>query len=321
MEIRVLSAADVSSALPMEEAIDVIESAFVQYSAGKALVPLRTRLDTKDGATLVMPAYLEQSNDLAVKIVSVYENNAKIGLPTISALVVAIDPQTGRPLALMDGESLTALRTGAAGGVAAKHLSRKDASTVVLFGAGVQGRAQIRAVMCVRNIRAVFIIDRDEEKARALAQEMRGWENVPGVITIPSSPEQAIKEADIVIAATTTKTPLFDGDLLKPGVHVTGIGSFTPDMQEIDEKTVQRAIVVVDSREACEAEAGDIIKARAHIDAELGEVIAGRHPGRTSDEQITFFKSVGLAAQDAAAAGAVLARARERGLGRVVELG
>ena len=320
MEIRVLSAGDVNSALPMEDAIDVIERAFVQYSTGKALVPLRTRLDTKEGATLVMPAYLEQSNDLAVKIVSVYEGNAKRGLPTISALVLAIDPQTGRPLALMDGESLTALRTGAAGGVAAKHLSRKDASTVVLFGAGVQGRAQLHAVMCVRDVRAIFIIDRNEEKARALAQEVRTWENAPA-ITVPSSPEQAIKEADIVIAATTTRTPLFDGDLLKPGAHVTGIGSFTPDMQEIDEKTVNRAIVVVDSREACEAEAGDIIKAGAHIHAELGEVVAGKHPGRTSDNQITFFKSVGLAAQDAAAAGAVLARARQRGLGRVVELG
>ncbi len=319
MEIRVLSARDVKSALPMEEAIGVIESAFAQYSAGKALVPLRTRLETKDGATLVMPAYLERSNDLAVKIVSVYERNAKRGLPTISALVVAIDPQTGRPLALMDGASLTALRTGAAGGVAAKHLSRKDASTVVLFGAGVQGRAQIRAVMCVRSVKLIFIIDRNEEKARALAREMGRWENVP-TIEVPGSPVQAIKEADIVIAATTTKTPLFDGNLLKPGVHVTGIGSFTPDMQEIDEKTIQRAIVVVDSREACEAEAGDIIKACAHIDAELGEVVAGKHPGRTSDDQITFFKSVGLAAQDAAAAGAVLARARQKDLGTLISL-
>ena len=320
MEIRVLSAAEVNSALPMSEAIVVIESAFAQYSTGKAAVPLRTHLDTRQGTTLIMPAYLEQSNDLAVKIVSVYEGNTEKGLPTISALVVAMDPHTGRPVALMDGESLTAIRTGAAGGVAAKHLSRRDASTVVLFGAGVQGRAQLRAVMCVREVKTVFVIDRDPQKAKTLAEEVKTWSNVP-VVSVPDSQDQAVREADIVIAATTTRTPLFDGDLLKPGVHVTGIGSFTPEMQELDEKTVRRSVVVVDSREACKAEAGDIIKANVRIDAELGEVITGKHPGRNSDDQITFFKSVGLAAQDAAAAGAVLAKAREEALGTLISFG
>ena len=319
MKIRVLSAADVYAALPMGEAIKVMESAFSQYSSGKSLVPLRTRLSTQRGITLFMPAYLEQSNDLAVKIVSVYEKNSEIGVPIISALVVAIDPQTGRPSAVMDGESLTAIRTGATGGVAAKYLSRRDAETVTLFGAGVQGRSQLWAVMSVRAVKRVFIIDKIEAKAKALVDQVKSWSNKVFAV-LPDSPEEAVSEADIVIAATTTRTPLFDGDLLKPGAHVTGIGAFTPEMQEIDQKTVQRATIVVDSREACAAEAGDIIKSNAHIDAELGEIILGRHPGRTSDEEITFFKSVGLAAQDAAAAGAILAKANEKGLGTLLDL-
>jgi len=319
MEIRILTASDVRSALPMAEAIEVIESAFFQYSCGNAVVPLRSRLATREGITLFMPAHLEQSNDLAVKIVSIYEKNNEKGLPTISAIVVAIDPDTGIPKAVMDGESLTAIRTGAAGGVAAKYLAREDAHTVVLFGAGVQGPWQLKAVMAVRPIKRVFIIDKRPDKASSLAQKVSEWSR--GVVaSVPDSVEQALAEADIVVAATTTRTPLFDGDLIRPGTHVTGVGSFSPDMQEIDQKTIQKALVIVDSREACRAEAGDIIKAHGRMDAELGEIIAGRHPGRKNNEEITFFKSVGLAAQDAAAAGAILARAEQKGLGIIVSL-
>jgi ornithine cyclodeaminase/alanine dehydrogenase-like protein (mu-crystallin family) len=139
-------------------------------------------------------------------------------------------------------------------------------------------------------------------------------------VLIPSSIPDAVRGADIVLAATTSPTPLFDGNDLKPGAHVTGVGAFTPEMQEIDENTVRRATVIVDSREACLAEAGDIIKSKALIDAELGEVVTGKHPGRNSSEEITFFKSVGLAAQDAAAAAAVLGTAEKRGLGTLVEM-
>lgn len=319
MRIRILSAADVNAALPMSEAIQAMRSTFGQFSAGKAIVPLRTRLATEKGVTLLMPAYLQDSRNLAIKIVSVYGKNPEIGLPTVAAVVTVLDPDTGRPLAFMDGETLTAIRTGAAGGLAADLLSRRDAKRVVLFGAGVQGRSQVRAVMAVRSIEEIFIIDLVEEKAKSLAEEIRSWPNAPAV-SIPSSPQEAVQKADIVIAATTSKTPLFDGNDLKPGAHVTGVGSFAPDMQEIDENTIKRARVFVDSREACMAEAGDIIRSKAHIDAELGEVITGKRPGRQDQEEITFFKSVGLAAQDAAAAGAVLKKAEEMGLGTIVEL-
>lgn len=319
MKIRILSAADVNAALPMAEAISAMESAFGQFSSGRAVVPLRSRLQTEKGVTLLMPAYLRESRDLAVKIVSVYAKNQSLGLPTVAAVVTALDPDTGIPLAFMDGDSLTAVRTGAAGGLAADLLSRQDAERVALFGAGVQGRSQLRAAMAVRSVEEVFVIDHDEEKAEVLADEIQSWPHSP-TVKIPSSIREAIRKADIVLAATTSTTPLFDGNDLRPGTHVTGVGAFTPEMQEIDENTVRRARIIVDSREACLAEAGDIIKANAHIDAELGEIVNGRCPGRQNREEITFFKSVGLAAQDAAAAAAVLARAEEKGLGTIVDM-
>ncbi|MBW2094263.1 MAG: hypothetical protein JRI80_05195 [Deltaproteobacteria bacterium] len=319
MKIRILSADAIKAALPMQDAIQVMASAFGQFSAGKAVVPLRSRLHTEKGVTLLMPAYLRESRNLAIKIVSIYGKNPEAGLPTVTAVVTVLDPDTGMPLAFMDGDSLTAIRTGAAGGLAADLLSRKGARRVVLFGAGVQGRSQLRGVMAVRSIEEVFVIDQAEKKARHLADEIRTWPHAPAV-HIPSAITEAVREADIILAATTSTMPLFDGNDLKPGAHVTGVGAFTPDMQEIDENTVRRARVIVDSREACLAEAGDIIKPNASIDAELGDIVNGRYPGRQTDEEITFFKSVGLAAQDAAAAAAVLARAEKKGMGTLVEM-
>ena len=300
MKIRILSATEVKTALPMEEAIDIMATAFGQFSAGKAVVPLRSRLHTEKGVTLLMPAYLKETKNMAVKIVSIYGDNPSLQLPTVTAVVTVLDPETGLPLAFMDGDSLTAIRTGAAGGLAADLLSRKDAKRVVLFGAGVQARSQLRGVMAVRSIEQVFVVDHVEEKAKALADEIRSWPHAPAA-QIPSTIAKAVRESDIIIAATTIKTPVFDGNDLKPGAHITGVGAFTPEMQEIDENAIRRARVFVDSREACLAEAGDIIKSRAHIDGELGDVINGQIPGRQNKEEITLFKSVGLAAQDAAA--------------------
>jgi len=319
MKIRILSATDIKAALPMEEAIQIMASAFGQFSAGKAVVPLRSRLHTEKGVTLLMPAYLQETRNLAVKIVSIYGENPALNLPTVTAVVTVLDPDTGMPIAFMDGDSLTAIRTGAAGGLAADLLSRQDARRVTLFGAGVQGRSQLRGVMAVRSIEEVFVVDHAEQKTEELADEIRTWPHAPAV-HMPSSIREAIQKSDIVLAATTSTTPLFDGNDLKPGTHVTGVGAFTPEMQEIDENTVRRARVIVDSREACQAEAGDIIKTNASIEAELGEIVNGEHPDRKSREEITFFKSVGLAAQDAAAAAAVLVRAEKKELGTIVEM-
>jgi ornithine cyclodeaminase/alanine dehydrogenase-like protein (mu-crystallin family) len=323
MKIRILTADDVREVLPMPKAIAAMKQAFGQLSAHQAEIPLRGRLATEKGVTLSMPAYLRQSRELAIKIVSIYGDNPKMGLPTVAGLVMVLDPQTGMPLALMEGNSLTAIRTGAAGGLAAELLSRKDAGTVALFGAGVQGKSQIQAVMAVRDIRKVWILDASLNQAEKLAAEMASWTSPPEIAAMSSScpnAREAVSQADIVIAATTSLTPVFNGNDLKPGTHVTGVGSFTPQMQEIDVATVRRARVVVDSREACMAEAGDLIIAGATISAEIGEIVNGVFPARQNDREITFFKAVGVAVQDAAAAAAVLKAAVEKELGILISL-
>ncbi len=201
MQIRILTAADIRSALTMNEAIDAVARAYGQLSAGKATMPLRSRFHTDKGVTLVMPAHLHESGDFAVKIVSVYPDNPTLGLPTVAATVLALDPQTGIPLALMEGDSLTALRTGAAGGVAARYLARADAATVALFGAGVQARSQLRAAMAVRNIERVLIVDPFENAARQLADDISGWTDAPEAL-LAESAQAAVSRADIVLAAT-----------------------------------------------------------------------------------------------------------------------
>ncbi len=319
MQIRVLTAADVRTALPMSSAIEAMKLAFGQFSSGDATVPLRGRLHTDKGVTLLMPAFLKRSRDLAVKVVSVFGDNPSLGLPTVSALVLVLDAETGIPRAVMEGDSLTALRTGAGGGLAADHLARKDASTAALFGAGIQGRAQLEAVCAVRPIRRVMVFNRTPEAAERLVKEIGTWPDAPQALVAASAAE-AVRQADIVITATTATTPVFNGDDLPVGTHITGVGSFTPEMQEIDASVVRCAYVVVDGREGAMAEAGDLIKAGATIDAELGEIVNGDRPGRRDDEQITFFKSVGMAAQDAAAAAAVLEAAEAQELGTVIDL-
>jgi ornithine cyclodeaminase/alanine dehydrogenase-like protein (mu-crystallin family) len=319
MKIRILTADDVQAALPMDRAIGVIGRAFSQFSAGKATVPLRTRVHTEKGVTLLMPAFLQESRDLAVKVVSVYGDNPKRGLPTVTATVLVLDAETGLPLSVMDGDSLTAIRTGAAGGLAAKLLSRADARTVALFGAGVQARSQLQAACAVRAIERVYLVEPNDTVAQRLVEAVGTWKAGPEVIREPD-PDKAVAGVDIVLAATTTRTPLFDGHALRPGTHVTGVGSFTPEMQEIDAVTVGRARVVVDSRDACRAEAGDIIAANADIDAEIGEIVNGKKPGRIDETEITFFKSVGIAAQDAVTSAAVLAEAEKQNLGTVIAM-
>lgn len=327
MTVRVLSAKDVKSAITMAEAIEAVAKAFAQLSIGRALVPLRTSLQTEQGVSLFMPAYLPDSESTAVKIVSVYPHNRSLGLPTIMALVALVDGRTGRPLALMDGTYLTALRTGAASGVATTLLAREGAKIVAIFGAGTQARTQLEAVCTVRRIEEVRIFDINHDAADKLVAVMAGQEPVPKKVFVATSPREAVRGADIVVTATTSSTPVFDGLDVGSGTHINGIGSYTPEMQEVDENIIQRAKIVVDSRKGCLAEAGDLIiplKAglitETDIYAELGEIVAGAKPGRESPQEITFFKSVGNAVQDVAVAWEALKRAEKKGLGTVVEL-
>ena len=180
----------------------------------------------------------------------------------------------------MDGASLTAIRTGAGGGVAADLLAPKDARKVGLFGAGVQARAQLQAVMAVRNITRVNLISRTEASAQQLATEISEWTDPPKV-NLVSTPQEVVADADIVLCATTSATPLFDGNDLQPGTHITAVGTFVPEKREVDTTTIRRSDrIVVDSREACVEEAGDLIIPNAQIDAEIGEILNGDKPGR-----------------------------------------
>ena len=314
-KIRILSAADVRAALPMPKAIDAMRHAYSQLSAGKAIAPPRQHLSTDKGVTLIMPAYLPERSEFGIKVVSVYDDNPSLALPRITATVLVLDPATGVPKAIMDGASLTAIRTGAGGGVAADLLARQDARTVGVFGAGVQARAQLQAVMAVRDITNVNLISRTLTSAEQFAAEISEWRDAPEV-TLVGTPEGVVQDADIVICATTSATPLFDGNALPPGTHITAVGTFVPEKREVDTTTIRRAHrIVVDSREDCLAEAGDLIIPNAEIDAEIGEILNGDKPGRESDAEITFFKSVGVAVQDAVASAAVLAEAEAKGLG------
>lgn len=332
MELRVFSAADVARALPMAEAIEGMKRAYAQLSAGRAQAPLRTHLAVSEqDSTLVMPVYVpgaDGSSDgaaLGLKVVSVYNSNPPRGLPLIHALVLAVDPATGAPQAVMHGGALTAIRTGAASGAATDILARPDASVVAIFGSGVQARTQLEAVCTVRDVREVRLYS--IAGAEEFVHQMAGRGPVPARIDIVSSPAEAIRGADIICAATTARTPVFDGRDLEPGTHLNAIGSFTPDMQEIDPEAVRRSLVVVDSREAALAETGDLIIPLRdglitldHIHAELGEIINGDRPGRTDPSQITFFKSVGVAVQDGMAAQIIIRNGLAHGLGSTISL-
>ena len=322
MQIRILSAADVQASVDMAGAIESMRDAFAALADGTATVPVRLALETEHGVTLFMPAHLASSGSTGAKVVSVNAGNADRGLPMIQAVILALDPETGRLLAILDGTWLTALRTGAIGGLAAALLSREDSSTVALFGAGVQARTQLEAVRCVRSIADIRVVDRIGDSADSLVEELSGVS-----ARRVDDPDEAIDGADIVIAATTSHTPVFDGSKIASGTHVTGVGSFTPEMREVDTALVLRARVVVDQREATLAEAGDIIGPisdgvvdESVISAEIGEIVLGVQPGRISADEITFFKSVGNAVQDIAVAALVLERAQAAGRGVVVEL-
>lgn len=304
----------------MEQAIDAMRDAFGALSAGRATMPLRGQLQTPKGVTLLMPAHIEDGPEMAIKIVSIYGDNPSLGLPIIGAVVLVLDANTGFPLAIMDGSEVTGIRTGAGGGLAADYLAREDASVLALFGAGVQARAQLDALRVVRPIEEVRIVTRTAESAEALAKDIEGWDDPPSV-RLGMDPGDAVTGADIIAAATTSNTPVFPGEAMADGTHINGIGSYTPEMQEVDANAVLRASkIIVDSRESANAEAGDLIVAGAEITGELGDIVNGELPGRENDTEVTMFKSVGVAVQDLTAATVVVSNAMEMGLGTVIDL-
>jgi ornithine cyclodeaminase/alanine dehydrogenase len=306
-----LSRNDVARLLTMKDAIEAVEQAFRQLARGNVTMPQRTviRVPAHGGTHLGMPAYIGGEMDaLALKVVTVYaQNPARYQLPTTIGLLVLSDPRTGAPLAVMDASYLTAMRTGAVSGVATKHLARPDAKRVGIFGAGVQAQTQLSAMACVRALEGVWVYDSDGPKAKAYAEQMTKTLSIP-VIAVATARE-AVKGMDIIVAASSAAEPLFDGAWLEAGQHINGIGSHAPHTRELDTQTMVRSKVFVDSLDACLVEAGDLLIpmkegaiGKDHIRAGLGEVVAGMKPGREAANEITVFKSVGLALQDASTA-------------------
>jgi len=325
----ILSAADVRAALPMPAAIQAMKEAFAALSGGSALVPARAHmsLSRNAGVSLIMPAYMDDPDPsrqaLAVKVVSLFDGNRARGLARIQAAVLVLEPDTGRPMALLEGATLTGIRTAAASGAATDLLARPESRTLAVLGAGVQARTHIEAMCAVRPIDEIRVYGRTASRVEKLLHELQG--STTARLTAAGSAREALRGADIVCATTTSSEPVFEDVDLEPGTHLNAVGSYKPNVREVPAATVARSLVVVDSREAAWEEAGDLIIpfrdgliAHNHIHAELGELVLGRQPGRANTEQITFFKSVGVAVQDAAAARSALAHAVELGLGTEV---
>jgi len=325
--VLILSKAEVESLLDVDLLRAAMATAMSDLSAGKVSMPTRiaAMVPEQGGLLAAMPAYLPASGALTTKLVSLFPRNTD--RPTHQAVIVAFDAATGTPAALLDGEAITAARTAACSALATDLLARKDAKRLVVIGTGVQARAHLVAVSRVRDFSAVSVVGRDTEKAKRLAREIGTPRVQAGAY---ASVEQAVREADVVCACTHSPDPVVRREWLRDGAHVNSVGYNTAG-REVDEGTVVDALVVVESRGAALAPPpagpneinwpirdGKITK--EHLHAELGELVAKTKPGRTNDRQLTLYKSVGVAAEDAAATALVLRLAKERGIGREVAL-
>ncbi len=329
-----LSRHEVEELLDVDALIDALAEAMVDLSAGRASVPNRVaaRVDERDGFLAAMPGYTPSAHALAGKLVTLFPHNAASGLPSHQAVIVVFDPADGRPAALLDGTAITAIRTGAGSALATRLLARENAATLAILGTGVQARSHAHAVTRVRPFRELRVAGRDRAKAEALARELAAELDLP--VRAAASWREASDGADVICATTSAIEPVVRREWLAPGAHVTSVGGH-PRGREVDDATVADSVVVVESRAATltpvppgsnDPRSNDLAQPigrgliAADDVAEIGELVAGSRPGRTSPEQITLYKSVGVAAQDGVAAALVLRTARERGVGREVVL-
>ena len=324
-QIRLLSRSDMASVLTMPDVIEVVEEGFRSVGE-KDDVPVRLPVQVADrpAVALFMPAYLHGFGTLGAKVVSAFHDNPDRGLPMISGFYVLCDAETGRLIALMDATFLTGIRTAAASAVATKYLAREDAKVLGIIGTGVQGRFHVDAIAAVRPIERVVVYNRTAERGRAFVE---GLQSRGLSCRLAASAADCAAESDVLAVCTSSSTPLFDGGLVRPGTHVNAVGVFTADSQELDTTLIRRARVFVDTYEGAFEEAGDIIVplrageiARDHILAELTELATGRKAGRTNRDEITVFKSVGYAMEDAVTAKLAYERASAAGTGSVFDL-
>lgn len=327
--MRILTAEDVRRALPMREAIRATHDAMIAVTRGDATMPMRTHVPMGDGgkAALLMPAATSGPPRLGAKFLSLFPNNPSRGRPFIHGVVILFNPKTGRPEGLVEGTTLTAIRTGAATGFATQLLARHNAHVVGIIGSGLQARTQLEAVCTVRHVEEVRVFSRDRRHAQRYAREMAKREGVPDRIRVVASASEAADGADVICTATPATRPVLGLGDISRGAHINAIGSFTPQMRELAPGLIRRAKVFVDSREAALLEAGELIPCvrDGSMDQEdlieIGEVAVKSIAGRENEDHITVFKSVGLAIQDLMTGELALRRAKKLGLGTVVEMG
>ncbi|HEV7680181.1 MAG TPA: ornithine cyclodeaminase family protein [Candidatus Dormibacteraeota bacterium] len=309
-----LSRAEVAQLLDVRSLISALAQGFVRLSSGEVSVPPRVAADAPGGFLGVMPGWTRDIA-LAAKLVSVFRENHAVGLPSHQALIAMFDEVTGAPVAVMDGTEITAVRTAASAALAVRELARADARVLVIVGAGVQGAAHLRAVPLVRAFAEVRVASRSFAHASVLAS------SVAGVVAVESI-EDAVRGADVVCCCTDAPSPVVQRSWLREGAHVSSVGASRVG-PELDAQTIADASVFVESRVACSAPpagAWELVGASASSVTELGEVLAGLRPGRRSDAELTVWKSMGHAVEDAVAARLVLDAARRLGVGREVDL-
>jgi alanine dehydrogenase len=323
----VLSEEAVKKLLTFEEVTDAVESAFRMKGLGHAQMPPKQYLFMKkyNGDVRTMPAYLEETDAVAIKVVNSHPENRKHGLPTVMATIILVDPRTGTPIAIMGGTWITALRTGAAGAIAAKHLAKSNPKNVGFVGAGTQARTQLMGLQSVFNIEEVRVWDLNEKAAAKYAEEMTIKYSQSSVCSVKSI-EKAVQGADIIVTATPSRKPLVSAEWVNEGTHINCVGADAPGKQELDPAILVKSKIVVDDwSQSCHG--GEInvplakgIIRREDVWGDICEIVAGLKQGRTSSEEITVFVSTGLAIQDAATANIVYRKALKQKIGKHVEI-
>ena len=326
MEIRILRAADVHALLPMAECIDLMHRTMSAVSEGRVVLPLRSVLMMPGDLGMMgnMPGYLGEPECFGVKLVSLMPRNKPPQYSSHLGIVLLFEVEHGQPVALLDAAEITAVRTAAASGLATRLLARPDASSLAILGAGEQASSHLAAMLAVRQLRRIRVWSRDPDKAAAFAKAEGAKHGV--TIEVASTVQEAVKQAEIICTVTKAREPILFGEWIEPGTHLNVVGSSVATTAEIDIPTVVKSRFFVDYRSSTITEGGDYLRAlRAgaitpeHILAEIGEVANGSKAGRTSPDDVTLYKSLGIAPQDLASAHYVLQKARQRGMGQVID--
>ncbi|HEY3217229.1 MAG TPA: ornithine cyclodeaminase family protein [Candidatus Eisenbacteria bacterium] len=328
MDLRILTQEDVQRLLPMKECVTVVADALRATSRGEAVLPLRSMVWMPDRTGLIglMPGYLGAPKSLGLKVVSIFPGNEGSGHDSHQGAVLLFDTRVGSLIAVMDASSITGIRTAAVSGVATQALAREDAGDLAILGSGVQAITHLEAMAVVRRLRRVRVWSRNAENARRFAAR-EGKRHGLAVEAMPTARE-AVRGADLVCTVTAAREPILEGEWISPGAHVNAVGACFPTARELDTAAVKRSRLFVDRRESALNEAGDLLIARRegafgdeHILGELGDVLLGRVAGRGSPDDVTLFKSLGIAVEDLAAAHHVHQKALAAGAGVSVALG